>query len=568
MGSPVTAAFYVDRNPLRWEKKNVDVKSYHEMGQGFTTHIINNSGASHTYTLQGLPKWLTTSKVSDIIGPQETQSIDFELSNDLNVGTYDHVIYLVDEDGMYEPLMLSITVEGDEPGWYVNTEMKHFSMNIIGQVRLGNDIVTDERDIVAAFNSKGQCLGKSNVSFNPATSQSALYLTVFDSTTVKQPLNFKLWHYKTGKTMVLTPSQDINFQSGQIVGSIDNPVIFSTGSSYEQTLYIYKGWNWVSLNVYSDAFRNGLNLLNRFDWEDGDIVTDDSDNLTLIYKNGQWLSNKGAAIGNASISPTKSYRIKARFFTSVEIPGNIIKQNSLRTITVEPGWNNIGYTPMLNLPIETALAQYYDHAKEGDVVKSQDEFAMFTVNMGKGEWHGNLKYMHPGRGYMLKRMGTDTVKFVYPFYEPGTTFFDNTSAASRASKVMNTDHAHTMSLVAKAFGVELAEGDRLLAFADNELCGTTLLNDSIFFISICGDKPAALSFAIERDGEIIAKTGEVMTYENNAVSGTPLQPTAINFVRSDALPTHGWYTLEGIKLESAPKQRGVYIYNGKKHIIR
>ena len=568
MGSPVTAAFYVDRNPLRWEKKNVDVKSYHEMGQGFTTHIINNSGASHTYTLQGLPKWLTTSKVSDIIGPQETQSIDFDVSNDLNVGTYDHVIYLVDEDGMYEPLMLSITVEGDEPGWYVNTEMKHFSMNIIGQVRLGNDIVTDERDIVAAFNSKGQCLGKSNVSFNPATSQSALYLTVFDSTTVKQPLNFKLWHYKTGKTMVLTPSQDINFQSGQIVGSIDNPVIFSTGSSYEQTLYIYKGWNWVSLNVYSDAFRNGLNLLNRFDWKDGDIVTDDSDNLTLIYKNGQWLSNKGTAIGNASISPTKSYRIKARFFTSVEIPGNIIKQNSLRTITVEPGWNNIGYTPMLNLPIETALAQYYDHAKEGDVVKSQDEFAMFTVNMGKGEWHGNLKYMHPGRGYMLKRMGADTVKFVYPFYEPGTTFFDNTSAASRASKVMNTDHAHTMSLVAKAFGVELAEGDRLLAFVDNELCGTGLQSDSIFFISICGDKPAALSFAIERDGEIIAKTGEVMIYESNAVSGTPLQPTAINFVRSDALPTHGWYTLEGIKLESAPKQRGVYIYNGKKHIIR
>ena len=538
------------------------------MGQGFTTHIINNSGASHTYTLQGLPKWLTTSKVSDIIGPQETQSIDFDVSNDLNVGTYDHVIYLVDEDDMYEPLMLSITVEGDEPGWYVNTEIKHFSMNIIGQVRLGNDIVTDERDIVAAFNSKGQCLGVSNVSFNPATSQSGLYLTVFDSTTVKQPLNFKLWHYKTGKIMVLSPSQEINFQSGQIVGSIDNPVIFSAGSSYEQTLYIYKGWNWVSLNVYSDAFRNGLNLLNRFDWEDGDIVTDDSDNLTLIYKNGQWLSNKGAAIGNASISPTKSYRIKARFFTSVEIPGNIIKQNSLRTITVEPGWNNIGYTPMLNLPIETALAQYYDHAKEGDVVKSQDEFAMFTVNMGKGEWHGNLKYMHPGRGYMLKRMGTDTVKFVYPFYEPGTTFFDNTSAASRASKVMNTDHAHTMSLVAKAFGVELAEGDRLLAFADNELCGTGLQSDSIFFISICGDKPAALSFAIERDGEIIAKTGEVMTYENNAVSGTPLQPTAINFVRSDALPTHGWYTLEGIKLESAPKQRGVYIYNGKKHIIR
>lgn len=567
MKSPVTAAFYVDRNPLRWEKKTTQMLCHYGWGESYYVKIVNNSGASHSYQLQGLPKWLTPNKTADIIGPLDTDEIAFAVSKDLNVGTYDHIVYLVDENGMHEPLMLNITVEGDQPDWQVESELKHYSMNIIGEVHIGSDIVTDERDIVAAFDNNGRCLGKSNVSFNTITGQSAVYLTVYDTTTVKVPLNFKLWHYQTGKTMVLKASQSISFQSGQIFGSVGDPIVFRTGSSYEQVLDVNPGWNWISLNVYSDDIRNGLNLLNKFEWQNGDILTDDSDDFTLLYMNGQWLSNKGTAINSVTITPAKSYRVKARYSTSVTIPGNIIKQNSLRTVTVENGWNNIGYTPMLNLPIETALAHYYEHAQDGDVVKSQDEFAMFTVTNGKGEWSGNLKYMRPGQGYMMKRVGKETVQFIYPFYEPGTYFFDNVSTTNRAPRV-NADHAHTMSLVAQARGVELEPGDRLLAFANNELCGATTLADSLFFLSICGDQKAKLSFAIERQGEIVAETGQVLNYENNAVSGSPLQPTAISFVATEALPTHGWYSLQGVKLQQAPAQRGVYIYNGKKHIIR
>ena len=567
MKSPVTAAFYVDRNPLRWEKKTTQMLCHYGWGESYYIKIVNNSGASHSYQLQGLPKWLTPNKTADIIGPLDTDEIAFTVSKDLNVGTYDHIVYLVDENGMHEPLMLNITVEDEQPVWQVESELKHYSMNIIGEVHIGSDIVTDERDIVAAFDNNGRCLGKSNVSFNTITGQSAVYLTVYDTTTVKVPLNFKLWHYQTGKTMVLKASQSISFQSGQIFGSVGDPIVFRTGSSYEQVLDVNPGWNWISLNVYSDDIRNGLNLLNKFEWQNGDILTDDSDDFTLLYMNGQWLSNKGTAIKSVTITPTKSYRVKARYSTSVTIPGNIIKQNSLRTVTVENGWNNIGYTPMLNLPIETALAHYYEYAQDGDVVKSQDEFAMFSVTNGKGEWSGNLKYMRPGQGYMMKRMGKETVQFIYPFYEPGTYFFDNVSTTNQAPRV-NADHAHTMSLVAQARGVELEPGDRLLAFANNELCGATTLADSLFFLSICGDQKAKLSFAIERQGEIVAETGQVLNYENNAVSGSPLQPTAINFVATEALPTHGWYSLQGVKLQQAPAQRGVYIYNGKKHIIR
>jgi hypothetical protein len=87
-------------------------------------------------------------------------------------------------------------------------------------------------------------------------------------------------------------------------------------------------------------------------------------------------------------------------------------------------------------------------------------------------------------------------------------------------------------------------------------------------MTISGGKRAPLMFAVERDGDIIATTGEVMTYETNAVSGSFDEPTAISFVRTDLLPQNGWYTLQGIKLPKAPTEKGVYIYNGCKRLIK
>ena len=124
-----------------------------------------------------------------------------------------------------------------------------------------------------------------------------------------------------------------------------------------------------------------------------------------------------------------------------------------------------------------------------------------------------------------------------------------------------------MSLSAVAEGVTVEPGDRLLAYADGELRGISELGaDSVFYVSVGGDNRQPLSFTIEREGEVIAATSEVLMYETNAVIGTPDTPTRINFVRRD-IPQYGWYTLDGIKLNKRPVKKGVYIYNGKKKVI-
>ncbi|MBP5258043.1 MAG: hypothetical protein J6Z41_04815, partial [Prevotella sp.] len=568
MASPATMAFYVDRNPLRWQTRTI----HEQMAQGlyeFENTIVNNSGASHQFELKGLPKWLTVDIPMGIIDPKGEVRVTFTVDEGLNVGSYDEIIYVVDENGLCEPMTLNVTVQGETPDWSVPYELRQYSMNIVGRVLINNVIVTDSRDLVGVFDATGRCMGVNNVSYNPETAESKVYLTVYDSTTVKTPLNFKLWHYQTGKTMMLQPSEQLTFVPGLVVGTVKAPVIFTAGDQYIQKLSLRKGWNWISLNVYNNDFRDINNLLKRFPWQDGDILTDDSQGLTLIYKKGQWVSNKDDVVSSTTISPAKTYRINVKNDIDIELTGTSLEQESMRTITVKNGWNSIGYTPMINLDVETALADYDNYASDGDVIKCQDGFSMYTTDLyGTGEWAGSLRYMIPGKGYMLKRLGKETVKFKYNYYDPNSSFFAGSQKASR--RVNPHLYPTTMSLAATITGVTPEAGDRLLAVCQGEVRGEADYDgDEVLYMSISGSDNAPLFFVLERGDDWIAATSELLRYESNGVSGSPMQPTEIKFVSlDDQQYGDGWYTLQGVKLDKKPLQRGVYIFNGKKIVVK
>ena len=369
--------------------------------------------------------------------------------------------------------------------------------------------------------------------------------------------------------MQLTPSKDIKFGNKAIVGTVDNPIKLSADDQYQQTIDLAQGWNWISFNVHNPDITSLSAILNRFPWKEGDILADETRGLTLVYKKGQWISTTGSNIENVELSQAVSYSILVQNSQQIDIWGTAFKDKEQRTITVKPGWSNIGYTPLVNLPVTTALSDYFDEATPGDVVKNQHEFAMFTADgKGGGKWQGTLKYMKPGEGYMIHRQKASTTTFCYPYYEPGDTYIETTIA--KAARF-----ATTMNIVAEAIGIDMEEGDRLVAYANGEVVGESLTpapspkgEGSIYFLSIEGEQEVPLTFAIERGDEIIATTGEVMAYKVNGISGSPDEPTKINFVRADQLPADGWYSVQGIKLQKAPTQSGVYINNGKKQVIK
>ena len=579
MASPQTACYFVTNSSLEWLVNTLNHTTKYGAGEELELPFYNNSAVNHTYKIENCPKWLQLNNYSDVLAPQTLGSVTASISPDLNIGTYNEIIYLTDEEGIAEPFYLNLTVEGEKPDWAssINNDLLQHSMSISGQVYLFGELDTDSRDIVGVFDNENVCHGYANITHNEEKGETGLYLTVYDKKPSGTKLNFRLWQYSTGRELVLTPDTEKNtilFEKSSVLGT-DKPVRFNGGEDFVQTFSLQTGWNWVSFNVKSKDQIDMNTLISSMSWTEGDMVTDLNSDTTLVFKNNQWMASGNPV--NMIVSAKKAYAIKVQKDCKTFLGGTAIKEKADRTINLKKGWNGIGYTPMVNLPIETALSDYYDQAEEGDVIKSHTEFAYFTKSGNTGHWRGSLQTLKPGEGYMMLRRGSADATFTYPFFEQ-TNHFSGAAAVPMRTALMAPS---TMNISAVVEGFDVEEGDRLVAYSDGEVVGTadlvtlddggTMTRSSLpatgFFLSIAGDSQKPIWFAIEREGETVASTKEIMSFQKNAVLGSPKAPTAIRFIQ-DVYENGEWYTVGGVKLQQKPTQQGVYIYNGRKVVVK
>ena len=265
-------------------------------------------------------------------------------------------------------------------------------------------------------------------------------------------------------------------------------------------------------------------------------------------------------------------RLMYRFYSNNDKQAYIAGYSCNEEITVRKGWNRIGYVSSLNLPIGTAMSVYADYGSNGDIIKSQSEFAILSVDaFGNKQWKGTLKYLRVGEGYMLKRNADSEATFYYPEYTANTRYGGESYTKQAAPAFQNTSGA-SMTVVAKADGVEVAPGDRLIAYRGAEVCGIAEADEQGTFYLNVGDADVVtndLTFTLEREEEVLAvTTRSQINYKSNAALGTPDEPTAISFTAADTFEADGWYTVSGIKLDKKPRLQGVYIHNNQKVIIK
>jgi len=129
-----------------------------------------------------------------------------------------------------------------------------------------------------------------------------------------------------------------------------------------------------------------------------------------------------------------------------------------------------------------------------------------------------------------------------------------------------------MNVIAVTEGVELQEGDRLVAYHGADVCGIAEADeDGLFFLTVgepLNNAATDVQFTIERDGETVALTTQSMKYVPDALSGTVNEPTVINFIDADRYKDGEWYTVQGIRLSTKPTEKGVYIFNGQKVFVK
>lgn len=171
--------------------------------------------------------------------------------------------------------------------------------------------------------------------------------------------------------------------------------VLSWGQEISTT--INPGWNWVSY-PRAESLSLSQALANLIPTE-GDIVK--SQNSFSLYSDEEWAGSLNEFV------PSIGYMYKSNSATSFSFSFPTPHSSDFQT-TLNPGWNWISYARADELTIDEAFANLTP--TEGDIIKSQTSFSMFT----DGSWSGSLVVFTPGQGYMYKSHATTAVTFTYP----------------------------------------------------------------------------------------------------------------------------------------------------------
>jgi hypothetical protein len=111
-----------------------------------------------------------------------------------------------------------------QPNWEVNPQEFEFSMTITGKVTTNGYFSIDENDIVAAF-INGQCRGIVNLKYESFMGSYFAYLMVYSNNTAED-ITFKI--FDASENLVISAKDTIVFGVNSIIGSLDEPIIFSS----------------------------------------------------------------------------------------------------------------------------------------------------------------------------------------------------------------------------------------------------------------------------------------------------------------------------------------------------
>lgn len=539
MVSPMMWQAYIDKNSLKWEKRQISIR--HTDGDHneniYDIEIINNSGRRHQYTIEQLPEWLSVDDSYGTLEPMDEKTVRFTFKSDMAPGLYSELIYLTDENDLSEPLHVEYLVETECPWEEVDKDKFPYTMYVCGKVKIDGSYDDDSRDkLIVTY--RNECVGMANITFNNQTLETDVYLTIYGTDDMlNQPMHFQLWQAETGKIYALTPDREIVFRSSQILGcGDDNGVLFTTGGSETQNIELQPGWNWTSfnLNLRPDETGSINDVMNAAEpWTVGDQIKNP---FTQTFCDYSLVSDR--FVGSLThFHYIWMHMIYAANHNIIRVNGNAIPADSM-SITLRGGvWNAFPCLLSKTTSITEALAGYYDNATAGDVLKNHDRFAVFSRD---GKWVGDLTSIRPGEGYMFFRQGQGDVQL---------HFYDRLTASAPASRRLNeaadepvfrNPNASTnMTMIAKVLTDGLVNEDTyLMAYVGAELAGMArpqiVDNDTLFFLTVSSDRAAKVRFVLKQNGKTYPLTTSVdgtaatpITYAPNAHHGNLLSPVLL-----------------------------------------
>ena len=579
--STVNWTAFVRQNSLLW-KDDSAVTLEKQVGDpaSFEATFTNESGTAENWTLSGLPSWLTASATSGTLKAQLSKTITFTIAESVPTGKYEETIYLTGNDNISEPLTLNLKVKAEEPDWVANRSGYSETMNLVGSLQILDVPCRDEDDIVAAFIGT-ECRGVAHPEYVSRYDAYFVTMDIYGSSDDDEvPLTLKVFEASTGIIYpvvkayfggeLMTPE----FKTDNLLGTFKAPVILNATDEVEQNIDLTLGWNWMSLGVKPGSKPADFTVERVFANADGKVEFVKTFGDLAEYDDGDWLIS-----GLTQMNNREMYAVQANDDLTLSVTGHRVKSNE-EPITVKNGWSWVAFNSLSVMSLDEALAGM--QPQDDEIIKGQRGVAFYDTY----EWVGSLKQLTPGLGYKIQgKLGRT---FTYPVKtatSAGARSFTSFDPQLPNSSVFTPVDYHlypgNMVLVAQlVLDGQPVEGVELGIFAGEE-CREAAFSDErgLVITTIPGDKPCELTFRVS-DGDSQPSTLNAhITYENDAVVGTPKAPFIIDLgeatgivqlVATESQQTGQVFDMQGRKVELNDQGRklrkGVYIVNGQKKV--
>ncbi len=538
---PITWTAYVNTSRLVWDIRDKSITKNYLEEVVFEAKIANTSGLQETWSVKGLPAWLSVSKKEGTLRALSDERLTFTVSATTPMGIHEATVYLTGNDGIDAPMKLQVEVTDQQPDWTVNPAAFRYSMNLIGELLLNGAPLENSKSLVAAFvttdTGEEQCVG-----VVPLTRRGEAYLvemTIYGNEREKMQqalLHFKAYDASAGvvysKVTTENPTE-IPFIEGDTYG-FDSPVRMNIEQEYvEQRVHLARGWTWVSLNTLPVG--NDTLVASVF----APVKAQ-----TLQAKDRYYIVRPTATgwAGNMEgVGAGRMYKLQMTESTTLPVNGKKIEPDNV-PITVHSGWTWLAYTPNFNMSLNDALADL--QPMEEDVIKSQSGFATYI----NGGWLGSMENMEAGTGYLYRSKAGVGKTFYYPANPSSTVHVSATAAATAAATATaataataTADPAHWKPISAAQYSgnmsiiAEVRDNEELLTraevavFAGEECRGVAKTNDKgMLFISVAGDADVPLTFRVFDTAKgVVREVMQEEKYQSDAILGAVRAPHVI-----------------------------------------
>ena len=241
--------------------------------------------------------------------------------------------------------------------------------------------------------------------------------------------------------------------------------------------------------------------------------------------NGEWA---GTISINGGLNSSKMYRIRVEQGQTLNLKGEAVDVDKF-SFEIQENWNWLPYPIARNVDVNEALATFV--AGEGDLIKSQDRFAIYDPDLG---WRGTLTSLRSGEGYLIRATHAQNFKYPGSLVLSSSVFNDplasnNESVSLTVDSTFNIDFAQ-FSTNMNAI-IEIPDEFTTIYAYDDEgnLRGQASIEDapgnSMHFMTLYGNTGDTIHFKLA-NGTQTVEVERTVTYTADRLLGTlenPLQ---------------------------------------------